>query len=271
MKKLAILLSLGVFLAVSCEKSEQNPQVSNVSFTTCKEDILKSSSLTNNVDIKFTNKGVQITYYSFAVTCDFTTVNITHTFDNGVLNITQQGFPNQANCICYTDVSYNIDEIIQNEVNVIFINGEQVYCHNDEINEDLISQIKEKAVDTLIIGSNSFVLDAYLWRDFQPVSPKDGNPMISINWLISTDLIEIPDNISMIKQYVVYGDSVWIADYENEASSPSLPKYKLERISRNGPKWGPKIYVDVISQIYDSEADKDYYIKREKIFIMRTN
>jgi uncharacterized protein (DUF2225 family) len=140
-----------------------------------------------------------------------------------------------------------------------------------EIDEKQILQIKEKAVETLIIGSNSFKLDAYLWRDFMPESPPNGKPMISINWLVSTDLVKIPENISMVKQYVFYEDEFWVADYENEAPTPSLPEYKLERISRNGPKWGPKIYVDVISQIYDSKTNKTHYIERKGVYVERTD
>ena len=145
MKRVVILISLGVFLAVSCEESEREPQVSDVSFTPCQQSILKSGSLSDEVDVEFTNNGVQITHYNFAVTCDFTSVDVTHTFVNGVLNITQQGGPNLANCICYTNVSYTINEIFENEVNVIFINGEQVYCHNSQSNCDknvIISQIE---------------------------------------------------------------------------------------------------------------------------------
>ena len=33
-----------------------------------------------------------------------------------------------------------------------------------EIDKEQILQIRENAVETLTIGSNSFVLDAYLWR-----------------------------------------------------------------------------------------------------------
>ena len=128
MKKVAVLLSLVALFTVSCVESESD---SNVSWTLCKQNSLKSSELSNKIDVDFNDKGVQITYCNFAVSCDFTTVNVSHTFVNGVLNITQQGFPNQANCVCYTDVSYTINRILQNEVNVIFINGEQVYCHND--------------------------------------------------------------------------------------------------------------------------------------------
>ena len=131
MKKVVLLLSLGVFLTVSCEKRVQEPQVSNVSFTPCLQTKATKSELSDRVDVEFTNEGVSITHYNFGVTCDFTIVNVTHTFVSGVLRITQQGSPSQANCICYTDVSYTINGFSQNEVNVIFINDEQVYCHND--------------------------------------------------------------------------------------------------------------------------------------------
>jgi len=123
-----------LFVVNGCDKSDILPKTdNNVSWTPCKQGMLKSSELLDKVDVEFTKQGVQITYYDFEVPCDFTTVNVTHTFVNGVLNITQQGFPNQANCICYTDVSYTINGILQNEVNVIFINGVQVYCYNEEI------------------------------------------------------------------------------------------------------------------------------------------
>jgi len=137
MKRIAILLCLVMLLSVSCEKSDlQKSQVSNVIFTPCLQSNLRSSVLSDKVDVEFTDKGIQITHYNFEVTCDFTTVNVTHTFVNGVLNITQQGAPNRAKCVCYTDVSYTINGIYRDEVNVIFINGVQVYCHNENDNID---------------------------------------------------------------------------------------------------------------------------------------
>ncbi len=114
-----------LFAINGCNKSDIP---SKISFTPCQESKQENG---DKVDVKFTNKGVKIIYYNFAVTCDFDTVNVTHNFANGVLNITQQGSPNQANCICYTDVSYTINGISQDEVNIIFINGMQVYGHND--------------------------------------------------------------------------------------------------------------------------------------------
>jgi len=159
MKRVAILLSLVMFFTVSCEKNElETQQVPNVSSTPCKQEILKSSELSDNVDVEFTNKGVQITHSDFEVSCDFTTVNVTHTFVNGVLNITQQGFPNQVDCICYTDVSYTIDEISQNEVNVIFINGVQVYCYNG--NDDCLGNVDLKTGEIMEIKSGEIACNA---------------------------------------------------------------------------------------------------------------
>ena len=139
MKKALIFLSLTVLFTVSCKEEimpeQKAPQVSDVSFTPCQQSNQKSTEL-SDVVVEFINNGVNIIYYNFEVTCDFTTVNVAHTFVNGVLNITQQGFPSEAKCKCYTDVSYTITGISQNEINVIFINGKQVYCHNDVGNKE---------------------------------------------------------------------------------------------------------------------------------------
>ena len=51
MKRVLILLSLAVFLTVSCEKREIEFQVPNVSFTSCLQSKLKSTGLSNKIDI----------------------------------------------------------------------------------------------------------------------------------------------------------------------------------------------------------------------------
>jgi hypothetical protein len=182
-------------------------------------------------------------------------------------------------CMCYYtfDFVFKYKEEVNQKYKIVLLdprNENQVVISegviNNKKNNADVFKIKEKAVETLIIGSNTFVLDAYLWRDFMPVSPPDGKPMISINWLISTNLVKIPDNIDMVKQYVFYNDSVWVSTYENE-TRPDQPAHKIEKVSRNGPKWGPKINVDVVSQIHDSKTNKHYYIQRKKVFVERTD
>ncbi len=180
MKKAAILLVLGVFLTVSCAKKEQELQASNVSFTPCQQTKSTTVELSDRVDVEFTNEGVQITYYNFGVTCDFTTVNVTHTLVNGFLNITQEGSPNQANCICHTDVSYTINGISQNEVNLIFINGEQVYCHNDYNGSDMsgvyvVGAWYEPVVGTTKSSSSDFTLG--IWGEHLLTAFTSGNSL----------------------------------------------------------------------------------------------
>ena len=172
MKKVAILLSLGMFLAISCVEKEsqvldeQGFQVPNVSSTPCQQNKLKSSESSSKVDVKFTNKGVEITYYDFEVTCDFTTVDVMHTFVNGFLNITQKGSPSEAKCICYSDVSYTINGISQNEVNVIFINGEQVYCYNDKKDDDKDKDKNKNGVYVAVYEQNARGMSiAKLWKN----------------------------------------------------------------------------------------------------------
>jgi len=153
---------------------------------------------------------------------------------------------------------------------IIMVAVSLLSCDREETSKVEILQIKEKAVDTLTIGSNSFILDAELWRDFMPISPPNGQPMVSINWLISVDSVKIPDNIRMIRQYVIYQDEIWVANYLNDERPPQ-PPYRIEKISKNGPKWGPHIYVDVISLIRDIQNSKDYYIQRRNVYVGRTD
>jgi len=124
--------------------------------------------------------------------------------------------------------------------------------------------------DSLVtIDSQDFFLEAYLWRDFMPISPPNGKPLISINWLISVDSSVIPKNIELKQQYVIYDDLVWISQYENETHP--TPDYKLERVSRNGPKWGPFVTVKVVAKITDTKTKKNYYLKLDSVRILRTD
>jgi len=140
---------------------------------------------------------------------------------------------------------------------------------NIKVDQDLITELNNKATGTIIIDTNNYFLDTYLWRDFQPISPPNGKPLISINWLIRADSNAIPVNIKLKLQYVIYGDSVWIADYTNETHL--TPEFKQEKVSRNGPKWGPHVYVNIIAKISDTIANRDYYLKRSNAFIGRTD
>jgi len=192
-KCVVILLVLAVVTA-GCTKTipandenGEEPQVSNVDFTPCQQTIAKSTVFSDRVEVEFATEGIQITYYNFEVTCDFTTVNVTHTFVNGFLNITQQGFPNQAKCVCYTDVSYSIRGISQNEVNVIFINGVQVYCYNDK---DNTPQVQVSNVTfTECINTALYLPPAIFTVDFTNLGVNITHYLLDVNCAFNTVLV----------------------------------------------------------------------------------
>lgn len=140
----------------------------------------------------------------------------------------------------------------------------------------LLSHLQQDATEVLTIGSNSFVLEAYLWRDFMPFGGLSDdelarrNGLISINRLVEVNSARIPDNITLVKQYVVYGNMIWETTYEDE-TGPEQPPYKIEKISHGGPKWDTGIKVDVIAEVRNSKNGKSYYISCKGITVIRTS
>ena len=126
-------------------------QVSNVTFTECNNTMkMKNADANNGIVVEFTNAGVHITHYGLEVNCDFDTVIVTQALQNGVLNITEKGEPdNVVRCLCSIDVSYTVHGISESEVNTIIINGKVVWGKND-CNIPLDSTLWASSVDSSI-------------------------------------------------------------------------------------------------------------------------
>lgn len=155
---------------------------------------------------------------------------------------------------------------------VVFGCGDPAAIDRIRTEEALIAQLRADAVETLTIGTNTFVLEAYLWRDFMPVQETaDGSPMMAVNWLVDVNSAKIPANITLERQYVIYDGEVWESEYTEQKAPSDLPGYKLERVSGGGPKWGPGIYVEVIAKVCDSKTGKSHYIRLENVFVARTD
>jgi hypothetical protein len=134
---------------------------------------------------------------------------------------------------------------------------------------EFIGELRENALDTLTIDGTQYILEAYLWRDFMPACPPDGQPLIAVNYLVNLDSVAVPDRFDLILQYVIMEDSVWVTEYGGTAYSPAV--YKIAGKSTNGPKWGPLITVDVIARMKDSETQTDYLLKCDSVLIIRTD
>uniref|UniRef100_UPI004048E0EA hypothetical protein n=1 Tax=Roseivirga sp. TaxID=1964215 RepID=UPI004048E0EA len=147
-------------------------------------------------------------------------------------------------------------------------------CSEDEqpnwsIDKAKINKLQNSSNEQVTIEGTTLELHAYLWRDFMPISPPDGKNLISINWLVDVDSIAIPTNILLSEQYVINGDSLWSTSYTNEIRETQ--PYLVERVSRDGPKWGPNIEVTVIAKVIDTNTKLEHFLIRENQQILRTD
>jgi hypothetical protein len=121
--------------------------------------------------------------------------------------------------------------------------------------------------ETLSIDGRQFILESYLWRDFMPISPPDGKPLIAIIWIVASDSLAVPAHLEADRIYVVFSEDVWESELAVTGSSSEV--HKLERIARNGPKWGPDVFVDVIVRVlFDGDI---YYVRASDQMISRTD
>ena len=112
------------------------------------------------------------------------------------------------------------------------------------------------APDTVSLGGQEYALETYMWRDFMPISPANGRSLIAIIWVTETDSLSISQEINATTLFVINDDEVWETPFSEE-DRPPTPEYKLEKVARDGPKWGPNILVTVVVEI---EMDGSTYL-----------
>jgi hypothetical protein len=141
-----------------------------------------------------------------------------------------------------------------------------VAAHSAESADYTLAQLRAAAAEATIHG-RLLELRAYLWRDFMPISPPNGRPLIANVDVQSVDGGSLPDGLSVERAWFLNGALVWSA-------SPSELRTvddgrSIEVVFRNGPLWGPGIAVDVVIGLRDSSGDR-YLISRREQKIERT-
>ncbi len=131
------------------------------------------------------------------------------------------------------------------------------------------------APEQVEIYGRKFTLETFLWRDFMPVSPPNGKPLIALIWVTAADLSPFPPSVDANRLWVINVQDVWDPIWETKFSDEERPKdpnhqHQLEKIGREGPKWGPGVYVDVVVRIVDYKGVK-YLLRASKQYIGRTD
>ena len=101
------------------------------------------------------------------------------------------------------------------------------------------------------VEGTSVRVEAYLWRDFQPISPPDGKPLVAILRIQTVDGARIPSTLTADSAWVYNGASVWAtAVVEEQPRGAGAAAFQV--VARNGPKWGPGVEVDVVVRLRDA-------------------
>ena len=110
---------------------------------------------------------------------------------------------------------------------------------------EISKEVLEAAPETIRIENKDLTLSTYLQRDFMPVSPPGGQPLNAVVFIQASDSSEIPVALEADAIYIINQDEVWKSFFDDNIP-PENSVTQLVRIARDGPKWEPGIYVDVI-------------------------
>jgi len=132
-------------------------------------------------------------------------------------------------------------------------NPNLLYEWDDEYTEPgLYSADEEIRIDNI-----TYTLETYAWRDFMPICPPDGQPLIIITYVQAMEIQDFPVN--------VFIERIWIIDGETINSSRATAEHRItgntfEMVFREGPKWGPLIAIDVVVKLILANSSY-YYLK----------
>ena len=127
----------------------------------------------------------------------------------------------------------------------------------------------QAAPEKIMINRTEYTLETYLQRDFMPICPPDGRPLIAVIKVKAPGETAISSKIDATRLWVVKGKEVWETEFASEEGSTIGDT--LKKIARDGPKWEPGISVDVVVRIIDLKSGRDYLLRASNQDIHRTS
>jgi hypothetical protein len=93
------------------------------------------------------------------------------------------------------------------------------------------------APSTTTVAGVRVELQVSLYRNFQPITPPAGAPLI-----VSVRLPSSAATLAVDRLWILFGDQMW-------SGTPQQNPGTLEWVSRDAPPWGPDVTVDVVARI----------------------
>jgi hypothetical protein len=122
----------------------------------------------------------------------------------------------------------------------------------------------------VVLNHESLSLWTYPWRDFMPgpTQGADGSPLMVVLRLANADKKPIPTGVRMDRAWVLFGDEVWEASSLRQRMFGQAPPKEgwincsdlsvCETTIRGGPKWGPRVSVDVVVLLTDRDGNHHF-------------
>ena len=156
----------------------------------------------------------------------------------------------------------------------------QLCALDGQTKPDLSVSIKDlrNAPTVVVIDNRSLHLSAYPWRDLAPVTGvADGRPLMVAVKVASADKQPLPSGIRMDRAWVLFGEETWEVsnlkgrragqDQDKDSWINCSDSPQCETTLRDGPKWGPDVYVDVVVRFIDSQG-KAYFLQAPKQYVI---
>lgn len=116
--------------------------------------------------------------------------------------------------------------------------------------DSLLNTNLAAAPTSVVLAGKTLILATSLWRDFQPIAPPDGKPLVALLEVKTDDRSAVPATIRADIVWVIYGTQVWSGvPQEERPRLETVPVYEV--VARDGPKWGPGVAVDVVVRLRD--------------------
>ncbi|MEX2463163.1 MAG: hypothetical protein WD513_02645 [Balneolaceae bacterium] len=138
--------------------------------------------------------------------------------------------------------------------------------HLDGSVDKIPIEVLNSAPESLEIDGMNLEFKSDLWRDFMPISPPDGKPLIARIELRSKDGRGLPEQLDTDAIWVVHKHEVWGSAFSDEQfdHDPS----RLVKVARDGPKFGPDVRVTVVIQV--RYGDESYLLRKTGQEIIKT-
>jgi len=122
--------------------------------------------------------------------------------------------------------------------------------------EDYVENDIYTAQEEIHIGNITYSLSTYMWRDFMPISPPDGKPLIAIIRVYACNVENFPLTTSIERLWIIAGTNILSTTATEEVRVDGAI---YEMVFRDGPKWGPGIKIDVVVKL--NVHSQIYYLK----------